>query len=89
MKFGNYLCEFILFRRLWSKTRPSQDKGSDSSSAFRNSVTDDFFEDNDITVSRSRNYGSDYSFQDSYERENPPFDDFDEEQDDYDMMDDF
>lgn len=92
MKFWNYIGEFYLFRWLFGKLHKNED--GVTSSANRQPFMSDCVEDNDAPVVRSSSYHYNQPYRDPYDGNddgwsNKPFDDFHEEQDDYDMMDDF
>jgi len=92
MKFWNYIGEFFLFRWLLGKLHKTEKGVSNSNN--RQQFMSDCVEDNDTTVLRSNSCHYGQSYRNSYDSNDygwndQSFDDFHEEQDDYNMMDDF
>ena len=86
MKFWNYISEFLLFRWLFGSHSHNEAKYYDVSDTSVGSVDSDFEDDADSYIglgsSRNTRFDShDYGCSQSY-------DDFNDGQDDYDMMDD-
>lgn len=94
MRIWNYIGEFFLFRWLFGKLHHKEDYESELKSNARRTFMSDSTEDNEAPDSWSSGYYHGYSSRNiydsyDYDRLNQSIDDFHEEQDDYDMMDDF
>lgn len=86
MRIWNYLFEFFLFRKLFGSHKQSDPKPT-SDTAFRH-IDDEV--DDDMDINYGNRHNSRYSYlDDDYDSHSSSYDYFHEEQDDYDMMDDF
>ena len=94
MSFLNCIGEFFLFRWLFGKLQSNEVQKNVPESCERQSFINDDAEDNEISVDMSNSYHrDDFSYNpyadNDYDWNGQSFNDFHEEQDDYDMMDDF
>lgn len=83
MNFWNYISEILLFR--WLSGKLNREEGRMNASKFDNRVD----EVDDLESCLNYKAPLSHDSYDKYDRNCHSFNDFDEEQDDYDMMDDF
>lgn len=85
MNFWNYIGGFLLFRWLFGK---SAHENAQDSSDCQSSLSDRIFDD-DLPIRGSSRYYHGHSYGNPHGWNGQSLNDFHEEQDDYDMMDDF
>lgn len=83
MKIWNYIGEFFLFRWLWGRLQHAENNNN------RVRKSRDFHRHSSDYFGSNKRYFSDSFDSNKYNWESQSDNDFDEEQDDYDMMDDF